>query len=1587
MRFHGRLVDPVTSTVPSDLRRRLLGWLALIVLAGGPLAASPASAQILADVEEPVATLDRTSVAAAGRDRAVLTVERFGRYGISVRSEQGVALQLVGRMAGPRIPRGRPGSEDGRLDVFLDRGDYLIRTSGHPEATGQATLSVRAFEEAHSSPAPRLVDLKPVASRLGDFEQRSYWLWVEERRWIQLEAAGRALRDLRLWQDGSWLVDAEPAREVVSPRAGRPLAICRLSARLEPGLYLLTAYGGRPEPWAEDDGEQPFYLRMGLPTLGTTGRARFEVSPFGIDRWRVPARADYFRLELPESRLAVLRVGRYSESAPFADDGRAARIEKTSELPVAEMLDGASSTGYDVVSVQAEAGQPYVLQHFESRHRTSLSGSGVYWLSTVHSGHPGDSVEATAFLAQWDRHGELEPRPLREQTVAVGPRTGWASRANLIEPLSVHVRVETTGTYVVEASGVEARFVFEPFLVESPEGYRTPAARAAGEKWDLEAGYYELIVTPVEKGILEMSIRPAGLLDSLLGLVGLDAAPEIEPVRGVIRFPRVELRQGHRYQLFLNRQPEVRAGVVLRQLPLRLEDPLPLTLRPGEEVALPFQASEPALLRAVAEDGSRLAISLDHGPWREEQEVGPGAHVATARLDGETTLGASVSATPRRLLATTPLPRLPEGTLAALPDFPALTAEEPLHLSLERERDRVFLVQSKEDALYRLETSGLLDTVGRVRSRVVTELAGSEGGGSGRNFSLHRYLGAGDYQLVLKARGLSRGDLGLSLVRSDPSGGGELAEGLPARIQLAAGEAVVYTFRIAETGRHRLRSFALSRTPRCRLEDGDGWPIVPPGGPADFDRVFEAGTYRLLLLPEPVPGRRLTLLEEVVEPAPLAGHGPHRLPLDASLRHRWLEPEGEGPREPDVWLLDLLGPSPVSIQLSGEMQGRLVRRGDGHEVAFVPPLRGYTGELAAGAYRLEVECSRRNNRVDYGIKVAPEALLVGGERRLIAPGALPVSIGEDGLVEISSFGTADVRARLEDENGRTVLRGDDRPGDWNFQLAGHLAAGFYTLHVDPVGATSAETVVEMAIRDAAAVPVPDRSVRRTAERPVIQPGAGAGLQLSVVAGQPIEVDLARAPGLDGPVLVFVRSEIVQPAVRLISEDSGPGWDLSAIAVARRAAAAVALEGPPAVARVWLAGGEVPAADVRLTTLAFEPPAKWEALTPGRSDGELAAGSRVFELPPGELKVRWVATPGLVAVIQQDGQVESVHWNDGQDLSETWVTRGDHLWVLATEPAGGRYTIEILPADGGAGRLAAGDPFETWAPTSGRRRLRVEAGGAEDRTIFVHGAESAVFQSEGGGVLRGSEVQVGEAGGLLTVTHDPGQLAVWVGSSQRRESSLWDGVELPAAAALELPARWRLRGTSEAFGLDHPRPVLLSWISTGAAVYRWTRGAISHSWISTGGETHHAFLPGGRGELAVRGFGGFPLSGALEVIGTPVRQIGEGLGPEVLLGPGDVEAFRFSVTRQGHVGVGVRADSDGVDCELLTESGRRLGRGVVQMHELEPGGYLVVVRRTQGSSAVRARPAVVGVDRPPSGPPEDEIRRYLALARVGATSSG
>ncbi len=1707
--------------------------------------------------------LNKSDLPARGRQESILTIAKFGRYSVTVKSDQGTGLQLIDRMAGPGTISGAAGERDGRLDLFLERGDYKVVTHGHGKASGTAHLEAHPFTEKNGPQPPALIENKLTETELKDFEQVSYWLEIKERRRVVLETAGRSLADLRLWKDGAWLVDATPAITTAQPKTGQPLRFCRLVVDLEPGLYLLTAYGGLALPWAEDNGHQPFFLRSGIPELGSTTRKRFSISPFGIDRFIVPGASTYFRIELPEARELSLQAGWINRDDPFGNNGPVKTIQKNSSPPVAELQTEGNKSAKHIVTITGEAGMPYVFQHFESNYSYSFQGTGDYWISSVHSGHPQDSVDATGLLVSGS--DTYRTRPLSEQTIELDQTTGYSRRANLLDSLTLFLKINAKGPYQIVSQGVEARFRIEPFLVSIPREYTSPKSLPAGSTWDLDAGYYVLTVSPEKKGIMDLIIRPASWVSWVWGKLDLDKSKGKTslPVRASVRFPRTSLNRDLWYTLYLNRQPEVRTGLVVRSLPLDLIDPLPVTQRPDETVTVPFNVSEEGTLRAEAEDGSLMDLSVDTGPWQKTYSVGSGSHSVSIRSMAKDTINYSLSLEPRRLSAGTPLPSLSKTALDSLPKFPVLTDSRPLFFDLDRTSSSTFNLRADKSALYQVQSTGLLATEGNLRSRTTPRFVRESENGKGRNFFIRQYLHEGDYQITVGSKGQSKGHLGLTMEKSGLIQGGFLTSRTPARLSLAAGTSAVYQFIVTKPGEYRVRTFGLGRTLKCRLEDKDGWPVIAPNSKADITRAFDKGKYRLIILPENTDARIVTLIEPVQRPRRFKGHGPHGLPLAVAVDHTWREPESGKERRPDQWNFELPADGDVSIELTGEMQADLIRMnpdGTQKRVAFIPPTRGWQGRLQAGHYRIDAVSLRVNNQAAYRVAVRPLPLMAGLSREVGMPSVVPVSIGQAGLVELSSFGGVDVKARLTSEDGTLIAENDDRPDDWNFHIAPFLKPGNYRLYVDPVGTgqgactvsvrapkeeekkalllptnakiTLTDTVqlypltlppkgellmlsarapenvgmsvevsdsggwktvgstsgrnayLEVPLREPLAQPpsaryrlrlwsmdrrdtavelsalfvsprqfnegdlkkgidlslddgarmtvaaavvrierggllrIPEEfrglrwsaGVLRSCAQPEnylpVQPGfvwitgeaatrgsapvaraertdLGSGedkaIQTRIRGREKVLCDLA-ADGR-GPVLLIASSRVGRPAVELVEQNRNEPVNTDRLVVGEHGSLSLSLHPKNPVARLWAASpGEGPF-EVRLLQIGFPAPgsASGKDGLQGSIEGKKA---RMYELPKGKKRIRLSLGEALAVALSKDDVIASVHWAEGNAFTETVETDADRLLLLHTREGEDHFSIEHAPLPNAlfTSPLAIGQPFERVMLNSGRMRLSIAAGKTpvdSRRTVHIRGAKSAVFTDKTGTVVAGNNLEIGEQGGTLVVEHGPGPLLSWLDRPGEESTDLWATSEKPDRTSVPLPALLPLDGRLHAYRIDASKSIMLHVRSAESLATYLDRGEKTPDVeVHSQGVALDAYLPKGSAELRLRAFAGGSMSGQVALSGSPVIPTDEGLGPEVLLAPGAARLFSFTVRQEGMIGAGVKADSDSVDMEILNSAGAVLGKGVAQMIRLKPGTYLMKLRAPDAAAPVKVRPALVGLKAPDTGPPPEEIRKYL-----------
>ena len=409
--------------------RRLLGLFAVLLSAG------PAAAQTGA----PAARLDADSLPAAAAGATLLHVTAAGRFAITASSASGTALDLVDMITGPTPPAGTPGAADGRLDLLLDIGTYKLRTHPAAHASGAVRLHVAPYTQAgQTATAP--IDAGTDAP-LADLQQRSWWLDVTGKQPVRVEAAGRALADLRLWRNGRDLVALTPTTSRIEPTPGHPLRDFLVTDRLPPGLYLVTAYGGPPVAWTDGDTASPFHLRTGTSQALRPGWTAGRVGPFGTELFATAGSDDLVRLSMEGP--AVLDV-----------DGAQDAIDKKARTPQAAVATPPARRDHTVTVTGAE-GAAFQLRSAAIGAATSLWQPGDWFVTARSTGFGGDDVPAAFILARRPRSGPLAV--VASNAPEIGPGAGWRQRFNLRGPVEVLFHATTGGKLALALSACRSR--------------------------------------------------------------------------------------------------------------------------------------------------------------------------------------------------------------------------------------------------------------------------------------------------------------------------------------------------------------------------------------------------------------------------------------------------------------------------------------------------------------------------------------------------------------------------------------------------------------------------------------------------------------------------------------------------------------------------------------------------------------------------------------------------------------------------------------------------------------------------------------------------------------------------------------------------------------------------------------------------------------------------------------------------------------------------------------------------------------------------------------------------------------------------
>ena len=467
---------------------------------------------------------------------------------------------------------------------------------------------------------------------------------------------------------------------------------------------------------------------------------------------------------------------------------------------------------------------------------------------------------------------------------------------------------------------------------------------------------------------------------------------------------------------------------------------------------------------------------------------------------------------------------------------------------------------------------------------------------------------------------------------------------------------------------------------------------------------------------------------------------------------------------------------------------------------------------------------------------------------------------------------------------------------------------------------------------------------------VIQPVANSTVAVAVPAGGRATLPVAAAAG--GALCGYLaESGLGQPGL-----DAGRGMGVAP-------GSAFALCGG-SMLRAWNADG---AGALRLRLRRFDLAPQPETVADQVFSGVLPPRAALkLRLPSGmkRLDVSLSAATALVAGSQEQTAVTA--WAGDAALSRSLAGDWSDALLLNAGPTPAPVALSITTGVTPPS-LAAGVVYRRFFGSQGSFVLPVS--GARGQRLLLAGDATATALLPDGQVRQGRTINLdGQA--QAVVTHGLGPLALWL---EGGGTSPWPSTP-PRSVAL--PARLTLEGNAMTLRLSPGAPVLLRLASTAPAIL-----AIGDDSpvLFGNGVTTARYLPAGETVLHLLAPQDGPLSGSLELAGTPVIQQAEGVGAPIVVSPGGAAVFGFTVTAGGPVGIGVRADPDRVTARLLDEHGATLAQGVSMLRELMPGHYLLEASLPPDAPTTMVQAAVLGTVPHPNPPPPDVIRGLLLAA--------
>jgi len=496
----------------------------------------------------------------------------------------------------------------------------------------------------------------------------------------------------------------------------------------------------------------------------------------------------------------------------------------------------------------------------------------------------------------------------------------------------------------------------------------------------------------------------------------------------------------------------------------------------------------------------------------------------------------------------------------------------------------------------------------------------------------------------------------------------------------------------------------------------------------------------------------------------------------------------------------------------------------------------------------------------------------------------------------------------------------------------------------------------------------------------------SGFGPSPVIRLPLEETLLRA---DAPVTHRLplaerpwlqRQTSSSPSIHLLSveglegERFAPACSFGRGARVLRDTTCFAAVGPAssAVARVWSNSGP---GEANVVHASMPSPSTSQPLPPGTHTLSWKEPSTRLTLPQAPFRAELLLPPG--AWVVQTSDRDAIDLCPPQPgLNRCFLSgRGGSLFVSAPQP---RLEATVLLGELPARAQVKDGLFETLPRVPGTLQLEVPSGEGA-RILEIAGAERCSIRLPDGTRIVGCSATLPSVmGAEVTLEHTGGPVRALAFRPGERDHVLFASTGVPTGELHEAQAVALHAAVDRTLVLERASIVHLT-SDSGVCALLSAKGVELTEGMGSGCRIVR-LLEAGAYRIRVRPFAALGLSGSLAWTATPIEELGEGVGAERWLAPGDADLYRFRLASAGNVGLGLQVPAETLRCEVLDASQRRVGEGCQQLLWLSSGTYLLRISAGPTVGSTSYRPVLVGLAGSQMDVPADYLRDFFS--RIG-----